>query len=109
MSEVDLQAGRDAGKLDISVIVPAYNAEPWIADTLRSVLDQTIDPASYEIIVVDNGSQDHTIDVAAAALRSASARVTLSSEPQRGPAYARNHGLRLAHGSWIQYLDADDL
>ena len=109
MSEVDVKAGGGAGEPDISVIVPAYNAEPWITETLRSVVDQTIDPASYEIIVVDNGSQDHTLDVAAAALRIAPARVTFSSEPQRGPAHARNHGLRLARGSWIQFLDADDL
>jgi teichuronic acid biosynthesis glycosyltransferase TuaG len=89
--------------------VPAYNAEPWITETLRSILDQTIDPASYEIIVVDNGSLDHTLDAAAAALRGVPARVTLRSEPLRGPAHARNHGLRLARGSWIQFLDADDL
>jgi glycosyltransferase involved in cell wall biosynthesis len=108
-SEVDVQASGGAREPDISVIVPAYNAEPWITETLRSVLDQTIDPASYEIIVVDNGSQDHTLDVAAAALRGGPARVTLSSEPQRGPAHARNHGLRLARGRWIQFLDADDL
>jgi glycosyltransferase involved in cell wall biosynthesis len=94
---------------DISVIVPAYNAEPWIAETLCSVLDQTIDPACYEIVVVDNGSKDRTLEVAAAALRTATARVTVRSEPQRGPAHARNHGLRLARGSWIQFLDADDL
>jgi glycosyltransferase involved in cell wall biosynthesis len=109
MSEVDVQAGGGAGEPDISVIVPAYNAEPWITETLRSVVDQTIDPGSYEIIVVDNGSQDHTLDVAAAALRRSPARVTFSSEPQRGAAHARNHGLRFACGSWIQFLDADDL
>jgi glycosyltransferase involved in cell wall biosynthesis len=109
MSEVDVSASGSPGEPEISVIVPAYNAEPWITETLRSVLDQTIDPGSYEIIVVDNGSQDHTLDVAAAALRRSAARVTLSSEPQRGPAHARNHGLRIACGSWIQFLDADDL
>jgi glycosyltransferase involved in cell wall biosynthesis len=109
MSEVDVQASSGAREPDISVIVPTYNAEPWITETLRSVLDQTIDSACYEIIVVDNGSQDHTLDVAAEALRIALVRVTFSSEPQRGPAHARNHGLRLARGNWIQFLDADDL
>lgn len=95
--------------LDISVIVPAYNAEPWIAETLRSVLDQTIDFTCYEVIVVDNGSEDRTREVAAETLRLAQVQVTLCSEPKRGPAHARNHGLRLARGSWIQFLDADDL
>src|SRR5262249_50330177 len=110
MSEVAIiQAGSGAREPDVSVIVPAYNAEPWITETLRSILDQTIDPASYEIIVVENGSHDLTRGVAAAALRTAPARVALSREPKRGPAHARNRGLRLARGSWIQFLDADDL
>src|SRR6516164_10939465 len=110
MKEMDVkEASRAAGEPDISVIVPAYNAEPWITETLHSVLDQTIDPAAYEIIVVDNGSQDHTLKVASEVLRSAPTRVILSNESQRGPAHARNHGLRLARGSWIQFLDADDL
>jgi glycosyltransferase involved in cell wall biosynthesis len=102
-------ASGGARQPDISVIVPAYNAEPWITETLRSVLDQTIDSARYEIIVVDNGSQDYTLDVAAAALRTAPVRVTLCNEPKTGPAHARNHGLELARGNWIQFLDADDL
>ena len=110
MKEMDVkEASRAAGEPDISVIVPAYNAEPWITETLHSVLDQTIDPAAYEIIVVDNGSQDHTLKVASEVLRSAPTRVILSNESQRGPSHARNHGMRLACGSWIQFLDADDL
>jgi glycosyltransferase involved in cell wall biosynthesis len=109
MGEVDTQKEPSVPDPEISVIVPAYNAEPWIAETLRSVLDQTIDPVSYEIIVIDNGSEDQTLEVAAEALRMAPARVTLSSEAKRGPALARNHGLSLARGSWIQFLDADDL
>ena len=109
MGEVDSQKDGGVPDPEISVIVPAYNAEPWIAETLRSVLDQTIDPASYEIIVIDNGSEDRTLEVAGEALRMAPARVTFSSESQRGPAHARNHGSRLARGRWIQFLDADDL
>jgi glycosyltransferase involved in cell wall biosynthesis len=109
MGDVDTKKVGGVPDPEISVIVPAYNAEPWITETLCSVLDQTIDPASYEIIVVDNGSQDRTLDIAKAALQRAPARVTLSSEPQRGPAHARNHGLLLARGDWIQFLDADDL
>lgn len=70
-SNVEIQASGGGGEPDISVIVPAFNAEPWISETLRSVLDQTIDPVSYEIIVVDNGSQDRTREVAAEALRMA--------------------------------------
>jgi glycosyltransferase involved in cell wall biosynthesis len=108
MSEVDVKAS-GAREPDISVIVPAYNAEVWITETLRSVIDQNIDPARYEIIVIDNGSEDQTLDLASAALRMALARVTLSNEPKKGPAHARNHGLRLARGSWIQFLDADDV
>jgi glycosyltransferase involved in cell wall biosynthesis len=109
MSEVNVHANRETREPDISIIVPAYNAELWITETLRSIVDQTIDPGSYEIIVVDNESQDRTLDVAEAALRNVSTRVMLSSEPKKGPAHARNHGLQLARGNWIQFLDADDL
>jgi glycosyltransferase involved in cell wall biosynthesis len=109
MRDVNVHPVGGTREPDVTVIVPAFNAKTWIRETLRSVLNQTIDPARYEIIVVDNGSQDLTLDVAAAALRTASARITLSHEPKRGPAHARNHGLRLARGTWVQFLDADDV
>jgi glycosyltransferase involved in cell wall biosynthesis len=87
----------------ISVVIPAYNAEPYIADTVRSVLDQTCQ--DLEIIVVDDGSKDGTL----AALAPFGDRVRVHRQANGGVARARNTGVSLATGSWIAFLDADDL
>jgi len=88
----------------VSILIPAYNAEEWIVDTLQSALAQTW--ARKEIIVVDDGSRDRTAEVAR---RFASKEVTVVSIQNQGAAAARNHAMRLAQGDYIQWLDADDL
>ncbi len=88
----------------VSILIPAYNAERWIAGTIESALAQTW-PAK-EIIVVDDGSADRTLAVA----RSFGDRgVQVITQANRGAAAARNTALRAARGAWIQFLDADDL
>src|SRR5438876_760555 len=88
----------------VSILIPAYNAEEWIADTIRSAIGQTC--PRKEIIVVDDGSSDRTAEVAQ---RFASKEVTVVSIQNQGAAAARNHALRLSQGDYIQWLDADDL
>ncbi|HXZ30764.1 MAG TPA: glycosyltransferase [Terriglobales bacterium] len=88
----------------VSILIPAYNAEEWIADTIHSAVGQ-IWPRK-EIIVVDDGSRDRTAEVAR---RFASKEVVFVSTPNQGAAAARNHALRLSQGDYIQWLDADDL
>lgn len=88
----------------VSIIVPCYNAAAWLPATLESALGQT-HPA-IEIIVVDDGSRDGSPEVA----RRYEARgVRVIEQPNQGASAARNHGLRLARGEYIQFLDADDL
>lgn len=87
---------------NISVVIPAYNAEPFIGRAIESVLAQTR-PAA-EIIIVDDGSNDATGDV----VESFGARALLVRQENAGPSAARNHGTRLAQGEWIAFLDADD-
>jgi glycosyltransferase involved in cell wall biosynthesis len=87
----------------LSCIIPVYNAAAYLAEALDSVFAQTVEPD--EIIVVDDGSTDGSLDVAA---RYAT-RVKLVSQDNRGPASARNHGLRLAGGELVAFLDADDI
>lgn len=88
----------------VSILIPAYNAEEWIADSLGSALCQTWEPK--EIIVVDDGSTDHTERVA----RQFEAQgVQVVTQKNQGAAAARNLALSLAKGEYIQYLDADDL
>ena len=88
----------------VSILIPAYNSEQWIADTLQSALAQTW--PRKEIIVVDDGSRDRTAEVARLF---ASNGVAVVSTANQGAAAARNHALSLSHGDYIQWLDADDL
>jgi glycosyltransferase involved in cell wall biosynthesis len=88
----------------VSILIPAYNAEPWIADTLKSVLAQTW--PRKEVIVVDDGSKDQTL---AAAQKFASAEVKVVGQKNGGASAARNHAFSLCQGDYVQWLDADDL
>lgn len=89
--------------MHVSVVIPAYNAEPYLDECLRSVLTQT--HPVIEVIVVDDGSTDRTRSIA----ESFGAPVRLLQQKQGGPARARNYGVREARGEWIAFLDADDL
>jgi glycosyltransferase involved in cell wall biosynthesis len=88
----------------VSILIPAYNAEPWIAECLASAVAQTW--PRTEIIVVDDGSTDATVKIASSF---SSDKVTVVAEPHRGAAAARNKALSLSRGDYIQWLDADDL
>jgi glycosyltransferase involved in cell wall biosynthesis len=90
----------------VSVIVPAYNAEPFIARTLRSALQQTY--GALEIIIIDDGSTDSTRAVACA-VAEGDKRVRIISVPNGGVANARNIGISEAAGELVAFLDADDL
>lgn len=87
--------------MKISTVIPAYNAEPWIAEAITSVQAQS--RPGHELIVVDDGSSDRTAEIA----RSLGATV-LQLETNSGDAVARNAGLRHASGDVIAWLDADD-
>jgi glycosyltransferase involved in cell wall biosynthesis len=88
----------------VSILIPAFNAEDWIGDTLRSAVGQTW--PRKEIIVVDDGSTDHTLSIAR---RFESPGLRLVTQPNQGAAAARNEAFRLSQGDYIQWLDADDL
>jgi glycosyltransferase involved in cell wall biosynthesis len=88
----------------VSILIPAHNAEKWIADTIRSAMAQTWE--RKEIIVVDDGSSDQTLAVARQ-FESNSVRVV--SQENQGASAARNKAFTLSTGDYIQWLDADDL
>lgn len=90
----------------VSVVVPAFNAERTLAQTLRSVAAQ--DYRSLEILIVDDGSVDSTVRVAED-FCSVEPRARLLRKPNGGVASARNHGLAEAHGDYVAPVDADDL
>ena len=88
----------------VSILIPAFNAQPWIAATIDSALRQTWQ--RKEIIVVDDGSTDQTLSIAQ---RFASGTVSVVAKRNEGAAATRNKAFELSQGEYIQWLDADDL
>lgn len=93
---------------DVSVVIPCYNVAAWVGDALNSVLNQK--DVSLEIIAVDDGSSDETVSAIADWI-SLHPKVSaqLICQPNTGACAARNQGLSVAKGSYVQFLDADDV
>jgi glycosyltransferase involved in cell wall biosynthesis len=87
----------------VSVVIPVYNTEQFIAETIRSVLDQTY--SDLEIIVVDDGSTDASPQIIA----SFGKAVRYLRQDNSGQAVARNRGVSIARGEYIGFLDSDDV
>lgn len=85
----------------ISVIIPAYNAAPYI----EAVLDKLVTLEEVEIIVVDDGSTDNTVELLKNKYQD---KINLIQQNQKGPATARNTGVELATTDYITFIDADD-
>jgi glycosyltransferase involved in cell wall biosynthesis len=90
----------------ISIIVPAYNAELFLAETLASVQRQTY--REFEVIVVDDGSTDRTSEITRGFVEK-DARFILLRQKNAGESAARNVALKHACGEWVAFLDADDV
>jgi len=89
----------------VSIIIPAYNSGSRIAETIGSCLEQTY--PELEVIVVDDGSKDDTAAIAGRFMHDS--RVRVITRENSGACAARNHGIRLSKGKYLQFLDADDL
>ena len=90
-----------------SIIIPAYNAEAYIEQTLRSILQQ--DYADFEVLVINDGSTDNT-EVKVKSMAQQDSRIKYIAQPNSGgPAKPRNVGVRHAKGDYIFIFDADDL
>ncbi len=87
----------------VSVIIPVYNGEQFVADAIRSVLEQSA--AAAECIVVDDGSVDSTRAVVA----SFGSAVRYEHQQNAGVSRARNRGVELAQGELVAFLDHDDV
>lgn len=103
------QVARPHAGPKVSVVIPCHNYARWVGEAINSVKGQQAN-FDFELIVVDDGSKDDSFDVVMRALGDwKPPRAQHVGFPQaRGPAWARNHGISLAHGEYIVCLDADD-
>ncbi len=92
-------------KPKISIIIPVYNVEKYLCECLDSILNQTFQ--DFEIICVDDGSTDETLEILKN-YKNKDERVFVLQQHHSGTAEARNNGIRLARGKYIQFLDSDD-
>lgn len=101
----ELMQGCDSSVL-VSVIIPCFNYARYLPDAILSVKAQS--HSNWECIIVNDGSTDDTA-IVAERLASEDKRITVIHQENRGPSVARNRGLEIAHGEYIQFLDADDI
>src|SRR5438067_693233 len=86
----------------VSILIPCFNAERWVAQAIESALSQNW--PETEVIVVDDGSNETSLENN----KSFGDRIRWETGPNRGSNVARNRLLELTRGEWLQYLDADD-
>ena len=100
-------AGPDAAATPlISVVMPCHNAAPYLAEAAGSALEQTY--GNVELILVDDGSNDASADIASGLAQQYGSRLSLLHAQHVGPYPARNLGLQRARGEFVAFLDADD-
>jgi glycosyltransferase involved in cell wall biosynthesis len=94
--------------VDVSVVIPAYNMDFCLPDCLQGLAGQTLTTGTFEIILVDDGSRDQTLETAKRLKQELGLeKLNIVHQPNAGPAAARNHGIRLAQGEIIAFLDSD--
>lgn len=91
----------------VSLIIPIYNKAEWLDTCFRSILNQSIDPQMVEVLMIDDGSEDNSLDI----MKRYSEKYgnfKCYTKENGGPAQARNFGIKHATGKYIMYLDPDD-
>lgn len=91
----------------LSIVIPAYNAEKYLEECLQSCFAQDIDPAKYEVLLINDGSFDRTMEIAAGWAEKHS-NIRVISQVNKGLSIARNVGIEAASGKYIMFLDSDD-
>lgn len=99
---------RSNDNITISVIIPAYNSATYLSDCIHSVLRQSI--RDIELILIDDASHDSTVEMACSILGTSDIDYQILIKPRnRGVSHSRNVGMRAARGSYLFFLDSDDL
>ena len=91
----------------VSLIIPIYNMAEWLDTCFRSILNQSIDPQMVEVLMIDDGSEDNSLDIMKRYSEKYSSFKCYTKE-NGGPAQARNFGIKHATGKYLMYLDPDD-
>ena len=97
----------EMNNIKVSVIVPVYNSSKYICQTLNSIINQ--DFTDYEIIVIDDGSTDNSLDIAFEELSKSTIPHKIIHQKNSGVSIARNHGIEVSRGDYIVFVDSDDL
>src|SRR5437868_6158896 len=99
-----------ARKITVSIVVPFFNAQRFLRDTVESVLSQTFE--DWELLLIDDGSTDHSCDIARQYAADFPDRVSYlehAGHANQGTAFTRNFGITRSRGEYITPLDADDV
>ncbi len=111
MAEISTEPGKNITLPEpdkrVSVIIPTYNEALHVRDCLDSLLNQTLPAADYELILVDDGSKDNTLQILHDYAAKYPERVRVFQQQHGGPALARNYGAQRARGKILSFLDAD--
>src|SRR5690606_24370948 len=91
----------------VSVITPVFNSERFLKETIESVLSQTYE--NWEMILIDDGSADDSVHIVQSYVERDTRFKLIRNRHNIGPALSRNRGIELASGSYLTFLDADDL
>ncbi|WP_303317752.1 glycosyltransferase [Flavivirga abyssicola] len=91
----------------LSIIIPLYNVEKYVASCINSLLDQNLDPIDYEILIIDDGSTDNSVSIVRK-FESGYSNIHVHSQENAGVGSARNKGIDLAKGRYIYFIDPDD-
>ena len=93
--------------IKISLILPAYNVGSYLGKCIESCLSQDLNKNEYEIIIVNDGSTDSTLEIAQS-YKSKNSNIYILSQTNQGLSMARNNGLKIAKGKYIWFIDSDD-
>ena len=91
--------------MKFSILIPAYNAEIFIAESIMSVMNQTY--PNWEMIIVNDGSTDNTLDILRE-YETIDKRIKVINQENKGPLLAREAGIDISTGDYLMFLDADD-
>lgn len=98
----------NSGELKLSIIVPVYNVEQYIRPCMESIFRQGLDDSNFELILVNDGTQDNSFGVIADIIESHH-NIRIIEQKNSGPSIARNNGIKIAKGQYLMFVDSDDL